>query len=246
MKKNAIIVVLSAFLLCVACSTTTLSVPSEETKAVEKEEAPLLTANVTAQPAEPNFLMPELVAPVVEVPTVQTPAVEVPTVQTSAVEVPAVQTPAVEVPTVQTPAIEVPAVQTPAVEVPVVQTPAIPAVKAPAVSADTIILVFSVNDRIDAEESAKILEAVKNKWFTNKKYEVVKEKDFVAENYIDPIVVTAEARKDYGEYSLSIRTDKIILDDGDALHEPSSEGPEATIEHRNSVDNLIREMRYVK
>ena len=226
MKKNAIIVVLSAFLLCVACSTTTLSVPSEETKAVEKEEAPLLTANVTAQPAEPNFLMPELVAPVVEVPTVQTPAVEVPTVQTPAVEVPTVQTPAVEVPTVQ--------------------TPAMPTVKAPAVSADTIILVFSVNDRIDAEESAKILEAVKNKWFNDKKYEVVKEKDFVAENYIDHIVVTAEARKDYGEYSLSIRTDKIILDDGDALHEPSSEGPEATIEHRNSVDNLIREMRYVK
>ena len=121
-----------------------------------------------------------------------------------------------------------------------------PTVKAPAVSADTIILVFSVNDRIDAEESAKILEAVKNKWFNDKKYEVVKEKDFVAENYIDHIVVTAEARKDYGEYSLSIRTDKIILDDGDALHEPSSEGPEATIEHRNSVDNLIREMRYVK
>ena len=206
MKKNAIIVVLTAFLLCVACSTTTLSVPSEETKAVEKEEAPLLTANVTAEPAEPNFLMPELVAPMVEVPTVQTPAVEVPAVQ----------------------------------------TPATPAVKAPAVSADTIILVFSVNDRIDAEESAKILEAVKNKWFSDKKYEVVKEKDFVVENYIDRIVVTAEARKDYGEYSLSVRTDKVILDDGDALQEPSSEGPEATIDHRNSVDNLIREMRYVK
>jgi hypothetical protein len=241
MKKNAIIVVLTAFLLCVACSTTTLSVPSEETKAVEKEEAPLLTANVTAEPAEPNFLMPELVAPMVEVPTVQTPAVEVPTVQTPTVEVPTVQTPAV-----QTPAVEVPTVQTPAVEVPAVQTPAVPAVKAPAVSADTIILVFSVNDRIDAEESAKILEAVKNKWFSDKKYEVVKEKDFVVENYIDRIVVTAEARKDYGEYSLSVRTDKVILDDGDALQEPSSEGPEATIEHRNSVDNLIREMRYVK
>ena len=113
-----------------------------------------------------------------------------------------------------------------------------------------LILVFSVNERVEAKEKENILEALKKKWFEGKKYTLVTPQEFQAKikGCVGKTVITAEARSDYGEYEFTIRTGKIVAEDGEAVEEPAKpeDGPDAHIRGCDSVDNLIKEIRFVK
>ncbi|HPY75706.1 MAG: hypothetical protein KBC30_08745 [Planctomycetes bacterium] len=225
MKKYYIIFLcICVSISCISCSSSTPKEP-EQKVAVSAKSNKQVTENKISLPLNPA---PQ---PLGE------PAPSIPELQP--VPEPIVITP----PVVSTPALSVEKTVTdPQTNISVTKTFTQPQTVA---SSNAIVLVFSTNDRIDKTEHDQILEAVEAKWFAGKEYIVVKESDYIPENYVGRVVIAAEARSDYGEYTLTIRSSKIVMDDGVAVEEPC-EGPEVSIDHRTSVDNLIREFKYVK
>ena len=111
------------------------------------------------------------------------------------------------------------------------------------------ILAFGSNDRLEAKDRQKVLEAVKAKWFGNREHEVVSLEDYQnnLERYVGKKVIVAEARKDYGEYSFTIRSGKVVKDASGPYEDVLKEGPKQQfIRGRDSVPNLLKEIRFLK
>lgn len=141
-------------------------------------------------------------------------------------------------------------IPSPVLDVPAkVDVPSVVKESSPLVAGDTRwILVFKTNELIEPQEREDILKALKEKWLKDKPHQEIAAQDFDMEKLLGRVVVSAEARRAYGKYEFTIRTGKMIQDGKDIVEEPISkeQGPDCIIDNRDSIENLLKEIKFAQ
>ena len=118
----------------------------------------------------------------------------------------------------------------------------------------TIILLFSVNDRVDPKEKDQILKAVKSKWLAEKQYVEVPENTTHTENdikkfeevineYEGHVVFRVEVLYIYGEWEITVRVGRVEKIGEDFLEAPLDSWRK---DHVGTAERLVKEIGYGK
>lgn len=101
---------------------------------------------------------------------------------------------------------------------------------------------------ITDDDKQKVREAILQKWLKDKPYNEVKEDDFNQNmgQYEGCKVLTTRLIYSYGEYDFTFRSGKVEKQ-GDIVGEaPLQDGPDGHIDRRETIDDLIKELRFIK
>jgi hypothetical protein len=143
-----------------------------------------------------------------------------------------------------------PAVQTtpPKMTTEVKETPAVAITAQPAKPKGEWTLVFNSQGNIEKTDKENCLKAIRETWFKDKPFDEVTSEEFNKDmaRFVGQKVIFAEIIYQYGEYEMTVRTGKIEKEGNEFLEKPIDEGKNDHIRGQSNMDDLIKEIRFMK
>ncbi len=110
------------------------------------------------------------------------------------------------------------------------------------------IIILKAEGNIKKADKEKCVQAIKDKWLANKSYDEITVEEFNENlaNYEGKKVLRADLVYFYGEYEFSVRSAKVKKDGGKVIVEPLEEGPVGRFRGKDSIDQVLKEIQFMK